>query len=49
MIASFLSRLRDSDGKYVYKKADIYQWIRNIQEMANNQSFLKGEENIGLF
>lgn len=49
LIASSLSRLRDSDGKHVYKKADIYQWIRNIQEMANNQSFLKGEENIGLF
>lgn len=49
LIASSLSRLRDSDGKHVYKKADIYQWIRNVQEMGNNQSFLKGEENIGLF
>lgn len=49
LIASSLSRLRDSDGKHVYKKADIYQWIKNVQEMGNNQSFLKGEENMRFF
>ena len=43
LVASALARLKDSDGKNVYKKADIYQWIKNVQEMGNNQSFLKGE------
>lgn len=49
LIASSLSRLRDSDGKHVYKKADIYQWIKNVQEMGNNQSFLKAEADMESF
>ena len=46
LVVSSLSRLKDSDGKHIYKKADIYQWIKDIQEMGNNQSFLKGETNV---
>lgn len=44
LIASSLSRVRDSNKQHVYKTAEIYQWIRNVQEMGNNQSFLRKEE-----
>lgn len=43
LVASSLSRMVDSDGNHVYKRAEIYQWIKNVQEMSNNQSFLKAE------
>ena len=43
LVASSLAGMKDSDGKNVYKKEDIYQWIKNVQEMGNNQSFLKDE------
>lgn len=43
LIASSLSRLKDSNKKHVYKKEEIYQWIKNVQEMGNNQSFLRRE------
>ena len=43
LVARSLSRMVDSDGNHVYKRAEIYQWIKNVQEMSNNQSFLKAE------
>lgn len=43
LVASSLSRVKDSNKKHVYKKEEIYQWIKNVQEMGNNQSFLRRE------
>lgn len=49
LVASSLARLKDVDGNHVYKKADIYNWIKNVQEMGNNQSFLKAEADMDSF
>lgn len=43
LMANALGELIDSDGKPVYKKANIYEWISNIQEMGNMQSFMNKE------
>lgn len=39
LMVSALGQIKDNDGKHLYQKADIYEWIQNIQEMGNNQSF----------
>lgn len=40
LLASALGQVKNADGKYVYKQAMIYDWISNIQEMGNQQSFI---------
>lgn len=41
LVASALSKVKDTNGNHVYKKAEIYEWIRKVQKMGNNQSFLE--------
>lgn len=43
LIVSSLMRTKDTMGKHLYKVSDIYDWIRDIQEMGNRQSFLERE------
>ena len=40
LLASALEESRDSDGKPIYKRQNIYQWLDNIREMGLRQSFV---------
>lgn len=44
LMACILGQQRDENGKQKYKRADIYEWIQNVQEMGNDQAFLTGKE-----
>ena len=39
LLASALEQKRDEDGKHVYNKAMIYEWIDEVRQMGNEQSF----------
>lgn len=41
LIVSSLGQLKDEYGNHLYKKSDIYDWIKAIQKMGNQQSFLE--------
>lgn len=45
LIVSSLGQLRDVQGNHLYKKSDIYDWIKAIQEMGNQQSFFETKIN----
>lgn len=46
LMASALGQEIDENGNYIYKKSMIYNWIKEIQEMGNQQSFLNESTNI---
>ena len=39
-----LEKAKDEQGRYMYNKNMIYQWIDYIREMGVEQTFLSGEE-----
>lgn len=39
LMASSLSSLKNENGNYLHHISDIYDWIRRIQEMGNQQAF----------
>lgn len=41
MLASALENITDADGKYVYMKSMVYEWIDDVRRMGNDQSFKK--------
>lgn len=41
LLVSSLSKVKDEDGHYVYPKANIYAWVKDIMEMGNEQAFIK--------
>lgn len=41
LMASALGQQRNEMGQYLYRRSDILEWIKEVQEMGNNQSFLK--------
>lgn len=46
LLACALEKVKDEEGNPVYNRQMIYQWLDNIREMGNLQSFLrKNEEN----
>lgn len=40
LMVSALGQEIDENGNYIYQKSMIYEWMKNVQEMGNQQSFL---------
>lgn len=40
LLASALEEQRDENGKYIYNKTMVYDWIDDVRRMGNEQSFL---------
>ena len=45
LLACALEKARDEEGNFLYNRQNIYQWIDNIREMGNLQSFGSDETN----
>ena len=43
-MALALEKAKDKDGKYLYKKSVIYQWLDDIRKMGIRQTFLSESE-----
>lgn len=39
LMVSALGEIKDDDGNFIYRKSDIYDWVKDIQEMGNRQAF----------
>lgn len=45
LMACALEKVKDQDGNFVYNRSMIYEWLDQIREMGNQQSF--GEKELG--
>lgn len=46
LMACAVENMKNDEGKYIYQKQNVYDWLDRIRQNGNEQSFLKREESI---
>lgn len=44
LLACSMEKVKDSEGKHLYNRQMVYEWLEHIRVMGNRQSFLTGDE-----